>query len=636
MHSEPSVPLSINDWREELQKERKKSEDLQNNLKNQERNYQKLVGELKTQLQAEQQKSLSLENSLQKAPYTMNQIIDLQSQLKQAEFRQKALIEEHNHKIHDLELQCKEAQSNNLSVELSQFKDFAISEITSKEKLVIEQKLIIEKSEDTITSLSQEIEYAQSLLLSEKQKYLSQIEDLGDRVEELEEELRQVIHYKEENRVHQNWHHDEVSNNAKARDENSALKLQIESLQEELELRSQDLKNSEKKISQLRETRQSLADTIRNLEVDIESLQREKTEILKGLENKEETIHLLEEEIHSNAEGLSEYYKEELSKANDKCKRLERILKDVEEEHENKLEEKMTENSQLQIKINDLNRKLHLFEREKEHYQEKLQKSNEELAKLEEKIFELSNQKDKNNENVKEKLKDKIVRLKTERDELRIRLTEFQESSGFNRPSVIEPGGSLFDELAQLPEGRFSRISIRSTVVEDNKRLDGLIAQVAEKETTLKNLTTEKNYLEIRMKESLTEIKNLQMQVSTAVKHSQNLAKELEITKWELDSLREDESAKLDKGKILVLESEKELLLAEKSRLETELVLSKENWAELNNSLYKDLLECQTTAAQSKSELLMLKEGLSLAKSEMEDRSHQKKRSIGSWFGKKK
>lgn len=635
MHSEPSVPLSINDWREELQKERKKSDDLQNNLKNQERNYQKLIGELKTQLQAEQQKSQSLENSLQKAPYTMNQILELQNQLRQADLKHKTIIEEYDHKIHELELMCKDAQSNNLSSELSEFKDFAMSEITSKEKIIIEQKLIIEKSEEAIKNLTQEIEYAQNLLLSEKQKYLNKVEDLTEKIEELEDELRTVNNFKELSKVNQHWHHDEMANSAKARDENSALKLEIENLKEELELRSQDLKNNEKKMNQLRETRQSLADTIKNLELEIETLQFEKAEILKGLQNKDETIHLLEDEINSNAEGLNEYYKEELNKANDKCKKLEKLLRELEESNENKLELKMTENSQLQMKINDLSRKLHVFEREKEHYQEKLAKAYEDNSRLEEKIVELNEKKEKDGESLKEKLKDKIVALKTERDELRMKISEMQENGGFNRPSVIEPGGSLFDELAQLPEGRFSRVSIRSTVVEDNKRLDGLIAQVAEKETTVKNLTTEKLNLENRYKESYAEVKSLQTQLSTAVKHSQNLAKEIEMLKWELDSLREDESAKLDKGKILVLESEKELLLAEKSRLETELVLSKENWAELNNSLYKDLLESQSNAAQAKSELLMLKESISLAKSQMDEQPHKKKRSLGSWFGKK-
>ena len=636
MHTEPSVPLSVNDWREELQKERKKSEELQNNLKNQERNYQKLVGELKTQLQAEQQKSLSLENSLQKVPYSMSQVLELQAQLKQQELKQKSLIEEHNHKIQDLELQLKEAISNNLSTQLAQFKDFAMNEITSKEKVIIEQKLIIEKSEEAINSLSQEIEYAQGLLLSEQQKYTTKIETLTERIEELEDEIKEISDYKEQHKVSQTRHIDDLSNHTKATDENRDLKLKIENLIEELEFKDQDLKNAEKKINQLKENRLIFAEQIRTLELEVEKLQNEKAEVEKGLENKDEKIQLLEEEIYSNAEGISGQYKEELQKSNEKCKRLEKKIKEIEENYENQLEDKLSLIGQAQLKVNELNRKIVSLEKEKDGFMEKLQKAYNDQNGLENKLIDYKTICDRENDKIKEKLKEKIASLKNERDELRMKINELQESNNFSRPSVLEPGGSLFDELAQIPEGRFSRISIRSTINEDNKRIDGLIAQVAEKETVLKNLNSEKNHLEQKLKEIMTENKNLQGQLSISIKHSQKLAQELEMANWELDSLRSDESVKLDKGRILVLESEKELLLAEKSRLETELVLSKENWAELNNSLYKDLLESQTAAAQAKSELLMFKENSIMSKSSIEEeRGHKKKRSLGSWFTKK-
>ena len=104
------------------------------------------------------------------------------------------------------------------------------------------------------------------------------------------------------------------------------------------------------------------------------------------------------------------------------------------------------------------------------------------------------------------------------------------------------------------------------------------------------------------------------------------------MAKWELESLKSDQDSKLDKGKILVLESEKELLKAEISRLETQLLLSKENWAEHNNSLYKDLLESQTTVAQAKSEVIRIKEENDLLKAFKDNTMHKKKRSIGSWF----
>jgi hypothetical protein len=636
MFTEPSIPLSINDWREELQKERKKCEDLQNSLKNQERNYQKLVGELKTQLQAEQQKSLSLENSLQKIPFTMSQVQELQAQLKQQELKQRSLIEQHNHRIQDLDLQLKEAISNNLSSELAQFKDFAMNEITEKEKVIIEQKLIIEKSEEAIRGLSQEIEYAQSLLLSEQLKYTNKIEALTEKIEDLEEEIREMNDFKEMHKDHHNKHLDEANKHAKASDENRDMKLKIENLLEELELKDQDLKNAEKKINQLRENRLSLAENIRSLEIEVEKLQAEKDEISKGLENKDEKIQLLEEEIYSNAEGISDHYKEELVKSNEKCKKLEKCIRDIEENFENQLEDKLALVAQAQLKINELIRKIASLEKDKEGFAEKLQKAYDEQNRLENKLNDYKTICDRESEKVKEKLKDKITSLKNERDELRMKINELQEASSFNRPSVLDCGGSLFDELAQLPEGRFSRISVRSTVNEDNKRIDGLIAQVAEKETVLKNLNTERNHLEVKLKETMTEVKNLQGQLSISIKHSQQLSQELEMAKWELDSLRSDEGAKLDKGKILVLESEKELLVAEKSRLETELVLSKENWAELNNSLYKDLLEAQTSAAQAKSELLMFKENNLMAKNSIEEeKGHKKKRSIGSWFGKK-
>ena len=150
---------------------------------------------------------------------------------------------------------------------------------------------------------------------------------------------------------------------------------------------------------------------------------------------------------------------------------------------------------------------------------EKLQKAYDEQNRLENKLSDFKSVCDRETDRVKEKLKEKITSLKNERDELRMKINELQESTNFNRPSVLDPGGSLFDELAQLPEGRFSRISIKSTVNEDNKRIDGLIAQVAEKETVLKNLNSERNHLEQKLRETMTENKNLQGQLSISIKH---------------------------------------------------------------------------------------------------------------------
>lgn len=632
MQTEPSLSLSNYDWREELTKERKKNDELNTFLKNQERNYQKLIGELKTQIQAEQKKCSSLEGSLQKVPYSMEQVIDLQSQLKQAELRQKALIEEFKQKSAETEAQHKEALSKTMTKELTAFKDYAINEITEKEKIIIEQKLIIDKSESTIQSLAQDVDYFQSLIITEKQKGKYEIEEYKEKIQELEEELFELREKREDAKTFHTRSQDEALKNEKTDDENRKLKLFMENLQEELELRTADLSNAEKKINQLKDSRQELAVTIEKLENRIEQLMQEKDEIAKGLQSKEEAIQLLEEEMYSNAEGIDEKYKSDLEIVNTKCKRLEKKLREMEQSYEDQLEEKMGLIAVGQIKINDLNRKLVQMEKDKDGVYEKLQKALKEIQEFDGKLEESKRVNMKENEKFKEKLVEKITSLKNEREELRMKINELQEMS-FSRVSMIEPGGSLFDEFQQLPEGRYSRISLKAPGFEDTKRIEGLISQLAEKETTLRNLWTEKISLESNQKEVMMENKNLQQELSVAIRHSQNLSQELELAKWELDNLRSSEDSKLDKGKILVLESEKELLKAEISRLETELMLSKENWAELNNSLTRDLLESQTVTAQAKSELIRLREEYENIMSVAKEKSmHTKKKS---WFGRR-
>lgn len=632
MNSEPSFPISINDWREELAREKKKNDELTLQFKNQERNYQKLVGELKTQVQSEQQKSLSLENSLQKMPNAMSQVIELQAQLKQAELRQKQLKEELVRKGHEMEAQEKESQKDSLANDLKTFKDFAINEITEKEKVIIEQKLYIENSEKAIQSLTQEIEHYQTLLLSEKQKFQSEIEDYKDIIDQLEEDIFQAKQNSASNKYTFTKHQDEINKHQVANSENQQLKFELESLQEQFEMKVEDLKNAEKKIEHLKKSRLELADQMTELENKVEILAAQKEEIKKGLENKEETIHLLEEEIYSNAEDFAEKLKMELEDANGKCKRLEKQIREMEQNYEDKIEEKLGIISNGQFQVNDLMRKVLILEKDKEGLVEKIFSLQKIISVLENDLIEFDLKKSNEIEKFKDQFKDKLLRLKQEKDELRIKCAELQEQVGFGRPSIVEPGGSLFDEFSQLPEGRFSHLSLRPTLNEDTKRVENLISQLAEKETNLKNLTTEKNNLDIRHKENYTELKKVKQELTIALRNLEHKAQELEMANWELDNLRTSEDSKLDKGKILVLESEKDLLKAEISRLETELMLSKENWAELNNSLYKDLLESQTSVAKAKSEVIKIREENDLLKGNSEISAKKKKRNIGSWF----
>ncbi|OMJ82361.1 hypothetical protein SteCoe_16962 [Stentor coeruleus] len=629
MQGEPSQTPSIIDSREELSKERKKSEELTSFLKSQERSYQKLIGELKTQIHAEQKKSSSLEASLQKIPYTMEQIIDLQGQLKSSELKQKALSDEFKHKIEELEIQHKEALSRTMTKELSAFKDYAISEITEKEKIVIEQKLIIDKLESSIRNLAQELDRNQAVSLTEKQKYKYEIEEFKEIVQDLQDEIMELRKKKDELKYCSRTQ-DEMVKNEENAEENRALKMNMESLKERLEKRSVDLVNAEKKINTLKESREELIRDIEKLESRIDQLVKENEDISKGLKNKEETIHILEEEINSNAEGINEKYKTELEASNIKCKRLEKKIKDIEQDYDNQIEDQMRLYTTLQIKANDLSRKVSYLEKEKESLHEKLKTAQDEIHDFDKKMQDYKKAVIKENDNKKEKLLEKIASLKNEREELKEKISELQEMS-FSKQSLVETGCSLFEEFQQLPEGRYSRLSFKSPGNEDNKRVDGLISQLAEKDTMMKSLQSEKGNLEITLKEIMIENKTLQKELSISIRHSQKLSQELEMAKWELDNLRSDEDAKLDKGKILVLESEKELFKAEISKLETELMLTKDNWSELNNALSKDLLESQTATAQAKSELIRLREEYdSLIAISKEKANHNKKRS---WFG---
>ena len=149
----------------------------------------------------------------------------------------------------------------------------------------------------------------------------------------------------------------------------------------------------------------------------------------------------------------------------------------------------------------------------------------------------------------------------------------------------------------------------------------------------MRSLTTEKSNIETKHKETYAELKKVNDELKITIRALSHKTQELELAENELEELRSSEDSRLDKGKILVLISEKELLSAEISRLETELMLSKENWAELNNSLYRDLLESQTAVAQAKSEVIRIREENELLKnSRLDPKNIKKKRNIGSWF----
>lgn len=327
---------------------------------------------------------------------------------------------------------------------------------------------------------------------------------------------------------------------------------EIESLRQSLDYAQEQFANKKKenirmieKIEAEDEANEKLRDHIYVLEEKIRIMETENDELILDISNRERKLKSLTSDMDCVGEDLIDQKNENFDNLVREIKSLNLLLKNAREENAMVMKNK-EESEELYEKVRqETLKKLEVSDRERKSM-------GEQLAVMKEKYEELQKARNLKEEQIRaakdeiiKDLQSRILILKSQNNELESTLQELQDQIQVTRVSAgIEI--SLSDELNQMRESYSSRCSTpRKNFIEANKfdksPLDG-------------------------------SEKDLQLQVLKA----ENLS-----LKHQIENIVPS---------LLVKLPEYQAIAAEKKRLENELVLSKEMWANENNIL-RTLLE---------------------------------------------
>ncbi|CAG9310626.1 unnamed protein product [Blepharisma stoltei] len=742
---------ALHNLQEELAKERQKYQDVASQQKNQERNFQRQIFELSAQLQAEQQKSQSLESSLQHLRANLTQISELQQQLEEALEREKQLKDALDAKSSsgsfisggsfigggDQELIRElQEQNNKLKEELKQFKEYALGEIREKEKKILSLNEIQEDLQDAYNEYVKEYDKLQNQLEEEREQAKTDGEEMQSYIEDLMKKLRDSESLKESLERKQKLEDEDNAEKEKEKssDENSKLKIKIESLEEELREKQEEIKDQAGKLQQMKKSREKLAEEFQVLEDKVMELERERESYLKGLENKQEAIDALEEEISTAAVGYEEQKTQAIQDLQKKCSQLERNIREMEKDREEKIEEFNGQLTTEKYKYNELLRAINGKDKEINRLTEKIKLAAEKNEDLKNKLRALEESENNAVKKAQYDFTQRLLVLTRENQELKEKIQEMQDQLDINKTSFLGED-SLFDELSEVsadtkpapirqsvrpppsadttPRGSifprprpstFSRpktvefskavlefgkpkenvfivpqtkYEVRSSIspffnppkpeepkpvfessIEEEPKeeppqppqkeeppklppkeepkielppvkteeTNQLKVEIAEKEFLIKNMDIEKQGLENQVKELFTSNRQLKKDFSDLKRAQDKLITECEELKRKLKSQANNVATNSEKSKLLVVEAERDMLKAEIQRLETELMLSKEKWAEHNNNLMNDLMEAEKVAIDAKLEMVTLADSRDIYKSQLEEILKKKKK----------
>jgi hypothetical protein len=403
------------------------------------------------------------------------------------------------------------------------------------------KELQISNLSETTYQLEEELKNYQELSLSKNKQNSMKYNELVDKVKELtlmNTELEQKLSTQTEE------YEEEIEN----------LKGSVSYMEDQQALKKKENNRLLEKIEAEIENSEKLTSYINLLEDKIKSMETENEELMKNINTNEKKIKSLSSEINYVNEDLIEQKEQEFESFTKEIKSLNSLLKASKDQCSILIRSKEEIKEANEILKSDLNRKNEFFEKEKKNLIDQIANLKNKLEACQKKNLENENQiRDSKDEVIKE-LQNRIYLLKQEKNELESTLQELQDQIQIGRPSG-DIDAPLSDELSLLRDST-SRCSTPRNLTLEFKRNEKVLNEISEKEFQIQILKAENSSLK-------NQLENLVPSLITKLPEYQGL-------------------------------------IAEKKRLETEMMLAKECWGNENNNLRVELEETEAVAINAK------------------------------------
>mmetsp|Transcript_10786 Transcript_10786/g.21103 ORF Transcript_10786/g.21103 Transcript_10786/m.21103 type:complete len:409 (+) Transcript_10786:608-1834(+) len=312
---------------------------------------------------------------------------------------------------------------------------------------------------------------------------------------------------------------------------------------------SQDLDNANARIRFCGKVENELKNSLSEMESNYSDLMSELKTVKFQLKNKDRSIERLESEITKEAdeENLASQALKASKKENIQLKNELRTLRANYEATEGSVEE-------LRTQLSVVTKEIRSVKKEVAKKQEEIQCLMEELDISRETTKELKEKMGKYKEECSRQYNDRIKTLQNEKKELEDRLKEIHDETSDTKSLFEHP--SLHEELANLEDFKPERVSCLFNSFGDNKKVENLKAELAEKESMIESLTKSKDELQ-------TNLNKANKQLFKAMRQLTDLeqSKEAEVTRFrglvrEMQSQKSGEDSTELHMKIMELQSE--------------------------------------------------------------------------------
>jgi nucleoprotein TPR len=373
----------------------------------------------------------------------------------------------------------------------------------------------------------------------------------------------------------------------------------------QLEEKEEEITSLQAKVTEARSYKGQIFDDVKELEANLTTMQETIQTQRKQLGEKNKAIETLEYELNcmrqegKDVEGLRETRRrngEVIADLKEKERKLEEEIMTVSAS----LVQSRQDNHALASKIASLERERTALLETNEDLRSRLVDAEAEIKYFDDKLKQVR-------DDTIEEMMSRIISLKQDKVELESRLEELQDTIDIQKRSFFE-APSLQDELRQLEDSggyKPSRMSVMPVNNALEKQVEQLKVEMSEKDFLVQTAQGEIETLKLETAALTKKLSEMGDVCVPLYEQITKLEEELAVSIAETSRLQErmiaTEAARLTQGRGSnpALQSQVDTLQAELRRLQTELLLSKEMWADENNTLRTALMDAEKTAVEA-------------------------------------
>lgn len=617
--------------------EREISENLRYKIKEIERTSHSTIIQLQNELQSETQKSTRLELALKENCKYAEANAELQLKLKQAEQREKELklklVQLDDEKQDDSRIVGRYSFSGQhihftkrikeLETEVFALKNAQHKVIAERDLTVASLQAKLDDCEMYINTLTKELNTGTGATLVES------MNDLQHKVHKLEKEnqfLRKDLDFF--NALTQEGL---LKSQSELNIEND-LKKRCKILEDELKVKDEDIDKLEKRLDDNRKLRNELVEYTVSLEGKISMLEEEKAKLEEEISIKDENIKNLEMQMNNFEQKSREEEEFMFQQLNRKHQFLMGQIKELQSKLTEHAAKNLEQVEAFNKEIADLKQRNTQLKKENTDLKDINLQITTDLSNTQQIMLELQDKLSEKYQKTIDELTRKIQTLTNEKLDLEQRV--FDQSNIADFRSSFADAMSFEEELSKLGELRASWINVRKSITEERAiKYEGILEESAKKDAQIKTLQMENEELKKDVEKYKENYYELQNETVSRAGETEELLKSLDTARQRVRTLElELQRVRLSNvdARVLRFQLENETLRAEVEKLRTDLILSKNHFAEEINNLSEELTQNEKFVREARNEISKLTEERNIYRAYIEKLRKNKKVRKGS------